>query len=499
MRPDSTQADGPVALVSAPAAVAAAGATEHAPIARVLGRWRKAALLPRVRVLTGPVAGHLALGGVVCGALLLVAFTSGRASVLVPRSPYGFPQWEAGPLHFLLGRPTASWNTLENALSVFIVAMTLAYGVALLAVRSLSMRMIAIVVVALHVILLMSPPMQLTDIFNYIGYARLGALHHLNPYTHGINAESHDPVYALSTWHNLHSPYGSLFTLATYPLGLLPLSVAYWIMKTAVVSLSLAFIWLVYQCARALGRDPRFAVLFVAANPIYLFYAVAGFHNDFFMLVPMMAAIVLLVGHRDRGAGALLMVAVAVKFTAILLLPFLLIAARPPARRPRVLAGAALAAVPLIALSLAAFGFTLPNLHDQSTLLTDFSIPNVVGLAIGAGGGTPGMLHLANLALVAVVLVALRRRGDWISGAGWATVALIASLAWLMPWYVIWALPLAAMGTSIRLRWATIALTLFLVITFMPAFSTYLADHGVDPLSTPAGQASHQLQVKLAG
>ena len=50
-------------------------------------------------------------------------------------------------------------------------------------------------VVALHVMLLLSPPLQLTDLFNYIGYARLGALHGLNPYTHVIGAEIHDPVY----------------------------------------------------------------------------------------------------------------------------------------------------------------------------------------------------------------------------------------------------------------------------------------------------------------
>ena len=194
------------------------------------------------------------------------------------------------------------------------------------------MRTIAIVVVALHVILLLSPPMQLTDMFNYLGYARLGALHHLNPYTHVIKQELFDPVYRFTSWHNLRSPYGPLFTALTYPLAFVSLPIAYWTLKVATVALSLGFVALVWQCARQLGRDPRFAVAFVAFNPIFLLYAVAGFHNDFFMLAPMLGAIALLLARRDRSAGAVLMLAVAVKFTAVLLLPFLLLGAAHPGR-----------------------------------------------------------------------------------------------------------------------------------------------------------------------
>ena len=38
-----------------------------------------------------------------------------------------------------------------------------------------------------------------------------------------------------------------------------------------------------------------------------------------------------------------------------------------------------------------------------------------------------------------------------------------------MPWYVIWVLPLAALGSSVRLRRAALALTVFLVLTFLPS------------------------------
>ncbi len=58
-------------------------------------------------------------------------------------------------------------------------------------------------------VLLLSPPLSLTDVFNYINYGRMGMLHGLDPYTTIPALEPHsDPSYALSNWHQLLSPYG---------------------------------------------------------------------------------------------------------------------------------------------------------------------------------------------------------------------------------------------------------------------------------------------------
>jgi alpha-1,6-mannosyltransferase len=496
MSQDSGQVDSSVLAAAPVAGVGTAGdGTVALPRIPPLG-----AALPRLQRALAPLGGRRALVTLVLGVFAVVVFATAGASVLVPTSNLTYPGWEAGPLHVLRG-PLASLlgspHGLNIGLSVVIVVMLLAYGAVLASVRTLSMRAIVITIVALHAVLLLSPPQQLTDLFNYLGYARLGGLHHLNPYTHVIAQEIHDPVYRFTTWHHLHSPYGELFTAATYPLAWLPLPVAYWALKVITVSLSLVFIALVGQCARLLGRDPRFAVLFVAANPIFLMYEIPGFHNDFFMLVPSMAAIALLLARRDRSAGAMLMAAVAVKFTAVLLLPFLLLAARPAIRRRRVVEGAVLGGIPLLALSLALFGLSLPNISDQATLLTNWSIPNLFGLAIGIGGGTPGLLRLANVAVVVTVALLVRRRRDWLSGAGWATFVLIVSLAWLVPWYVVWLLPLAALSTNVRLRQAALGLTMFLVVTFMPVTDMILFAHGLNPLNAPAGRASQTLQHKL--
>src|SRR3984885_6811036 len=428
----------------------------------------------------------------------MVVCESGGPTVLKPRSGEIFSSWEAGPLYGLVSGLHPGSTALGYSLSALILAMLAAYGVALAALRTLSTRMIVACIVAAHVLLLLAPPFQLTDMFNYLGYARLGGLHGLNPYTHVIGQEMHDPVYHFATWLNLHSPYGELFTALSYPLAFLPLPVSYWIVKVATVAMSLVFIALVCDCARRLGRDPRYAAVLVGLNPIYLVYAVGGFHNDFFMLVPLTASIAFLLAGRDKSAGAMLVIAVAVKFSAVLLLPFLLVAARPTRRRLQVIYGCLIAGIPLLVMSLLLFGLSIPNLSQQGSLLTPFSFPNLFGYLIGVGGGTSGILRLADLALVVAVLLLRRERGDWLSRAGWATFALIASLGWVMPWYVIWLLPLAALGSSQRLRRRALGLTVFLVLVFLPSSGKLWSLINFNPLGGSAGQASSTLQAKLS-
>jgi hypothetical protein len=427
--------------------------------------------------------------------LIVISAASAPPGLLVGSHKWtSFPGWLGGPFHGLFGPLHMRHTALAKAFSILMAIMTVAYFLVLWTGRSLSMRAITAFVLAVSVVLLLGPPLQLTDLWNYLAYARLGAVHHLNPYTHVINAEVSDPTYRLSTWHNWRSPYGTLFTAVTYPIAWLPLPAAYWVLKVLTVLLSLAFLWLVAKCARLLDRDPRLPVLIIAASPIYLIYALAEFHNDFFMLVPSMASIALLLTGRYRAAGVAVAAAVAVKVTMILLLPFLLVAAWRRHAWRRLLAGVVLGAVPLIALSLALFGPVPPNVSGQSRLLTPLSVPNLLGWAIGLDGGTPGLVRDMNVLVVAVVGYELLRRRDWLSGAGWATLALLISLGWLMPWYVIWLLPLAGLATSVRLRQVALLASVFLIVTFMPYTSIALHRLEINPAASPVGQSAWKYQ-----
>jgi len=245
-----TQPDGTLALP--PRAVGASASVtypERAPWLPRLSPPLAALRLPRLRALSSPRAATLSLLTLLTGAFLVMVFATSHSSPLVPGSQQSFPTWEAGPLHSVFGHLSVNGTALNLGFSAVLLAMAAAYGVALASVRFMSMRAIVGCAVALHVILLMSPPLPLTDLFNYLGYARLDAVHHLNPYVNGIGTALHDPVYRFTSWHHLRSPYGPLFTALTLPVALLPISVAYWVLKLAAVAMSLVFLALVARCA----------------------------------------------------------------------------------------------------------------------------------------------------------------------------------------------------------------------------------------------------------
>jgi hypothetical protein len=118
----------------------------------------------------------------------------------------------------------------------------------------------------------------------------------------------------------------------------------------------------------------------------------------------------------------------------------------------------------------------------------------MLGWVLGLGGATPGLVSALNVVIVAVVGYQLFRRRDWLSGAGWATVALLATLSWLMPWYIIWLLPLAAIAPNDKLRGVAVGATVFVILTLMPVTIPFLKSHGINPLGSPAGKAAHAFQ-----
>ena len=82
------------------------------------------------------------------------------------------------------------------------------------------------------------------------------------------------------------------------------------------------------------------------------------------------------------------------------------------------------------------------------------------------------------VALALLLRAAWRRRADvagWVAPAGWATLALLVASAWLVPWYAIWLMPLAALGADRRLLVASIAFCAYMMVIAMPLepFSPY--------------------------
>jgi hypothetical protein len=415
--------------------------------------------------------GLLGLLGVVTTTFLTAAGAAGEPSQYVPSRSGGWIGWLAGPLEGLgMSLGSGGFQTLS-------LIMCASYLLVLLAARALSLRAIAASVVVAHAILLLGPPLISQDVFGYIGFARLGALHGLDPYTHVAAQASSDEVFAFLGWPYQHSPYGPLFTLLSYAFVPLGLSGGLWAFKALAVLCSLAAVALVVRAAGRRGQSRRWAAAFVGLNPALLVLAVGGAHNDTLIMLALAAALALTAGAapRFRAGAATLVAGVGVKVTAGLALPFMLLGAPRGGGRRGTLEGAVLGLVVLAAIGLIGFGSHalgfLGAVGEQQQLVAVHSIPAETARLFGLAG-TPGWWRNVFAALfVAALLLALWRtaRGaDWRVAAGWTTLALLLSTAWLLPWYAIWALPLAAVGGDRRLRAATLLFCAYAVLIHLP-------------------------------
>lgn len=429
----------------------------------------------RVRLPALAASRELAAGAVVRAVALLALATLSVAvahvvfnaaagpSGLVPASRGGFPDWLAGPLQELAVK--RSGPDVAHTLVVAFVA----YVAAVLAWRGLPRRALVGAIVALHVLLLLAPPLLSADVFGYLDYGRLG-VKGIDPYLHGAASLPRDALRPFVLWHDVPTPYGPLFTLGTYALA--PLSPAWglWVLKALAVGSSLGCVALVWKIAERLGRGPVAAAAVVGLNPVLLLYAVGGAHNDLLVMLLTLAGILALVAGRPRSSGAAVVGAIALKASAALILPFALAGAHGPSRRPlavaAVVAGAAVCAITLVAFKTDA-GHVVTQVLSQQRLEALHSVPGKLGSLLGAPRSGAVRAGAAAVAVVAICVLLVRtwRGADWIVSAGWATLAVLVSTAWLLPWYLVWLLPLAALGSDRRLTAATLGFTGFVVAT----------------------------------
>ncbi|MDQ6811514.1 MAG: hypothetical protein M3Z95_06420 [Actinomycetota bacterium] len=474
--------------------------------------------------------------------LLIVMMAADRPGLFAPTTHASFyPGWMAGPLGGLWPGLTRDGNTLRYMFTAAIVSMYAAYLLAIAYAPRLRAGWAITAILLVHAIFLIAPPMALTDIFNYVNYGRMEVVHHLNPYTTYPMLEPHsDPSFTLSNWHQLLSPYGPLFTLLTFALVPLGVAGSFWAIKGIIAVASLATLFLVWKCARLLGRDPVAAIVLVGLNPIVLVWGLGGDHNDFLMMFLIVLGVFLLLSARARaeekagpkaeagahgagprawllplsppqiGAGAAFVTAAAIKASGGILIPVLLAGLlRTPRRLIQVLFGMVLAGVVLGTASLTAFGLHIPDLSTQGRLVTAESVPNLLGLAVGSGGETDTVRALMGAVLVGSLLACCvfawrgqrsattpGPRGDQtLSACGWASVALLLTLSWVLPWYVIWVLPLAALSSSRRLRRAALVVGAYLIVAWAPASGLLWNAIGFHPERTPLGRL-HQRYVK---
>ncbi len=318
---------------------------------------------------------------------------------------------------------------------------------------------IALLVVGFAVV----PPVLSHDVYSYVDYARLGVLHGLNPYLYPPAAAPTDPAFAEVTWTTARSAYGPLFTLCTYPLAWLPVGAAVAALKALAAASLLALAALTARVAAARGVEPLRAAAFVALNPLALVHVVGGAHNDGVAMLFAMAGVAGVLAARETGAGIAFAAALAIKAPAAIAAPFALLGA---ARGRSLLLGAALGMAAIALVSQAAFGAhwidALGTVAGNQGRSTHLSVPITVARLSGLSSDG---VRVAALALYAGLLIHLFfwtwRGGDWLRAAAWASLGLLMVSAWLLPWYLLWALPLAALSRDRPLQLLVLALTAY--------------------------------------
>jgi alpha-1,6-mannosyltransferase len=425
--------------------------------------------------------GALGLAAIAGGSFVLAAGAASAPSRYVPAREGGWHGWLAGPFAGLhIGLPGERFQTLT-------LILTGGYALALLGARSLPGRAVWATIIAAHLAFALGPPLVSQDVFGYEAFARMGALHGLDPYTHFPSEAPTDPVFRYVGWPFQHSPYGPLFTLASYATAPLGVAGAMWVFKAVAALASVAAVALVGAAAARMGASRRWAIAFVGLNPVLLSLAVAGAHNDTLLLLALSLALLLCarVPARPRAAAVSVAAGIGVKVSAGVLLPFLALAQPRASERARVLVAAlaglaVVALVGVLAFGSSAFGFA-GAVGEQQQLIATHSVPAETARLVGLSGTPAWWRDLYLAGFIAVLAVGLwltaRGRADWRTAAGWSTLALLVATAWLLPWYAVWLLPLAALSRQWLLRAATLIFCAYALVFHLPFADGLLSPH----------------------
>ncbi|HEY3893967.1 MAG TPA: polyprenol phosphomannose-dependent alpha 1,6 mannosyltransferase MptB [Pseudonocardiaceae bacterium] len=461
------------------------------------------------------ISGTVLLG--VTGSLLLTIMATGAGAILVTD-----PLLSGGPL---------SWIRYGHGQELATVGLYLGAGMLIWAWIRLGRDVLAGTVTAHQVKvaagvwlapILFSPPLFSRDAYSYLGQGAL-ALRGLDPYQVGPSklppGVIADNVHYV--WQTTPAPYGPMFIFIAKTMNWLTgdnLVLGVIGMRLVLLSGLALLIFALPRLADRLGGDPACALWLVVANPITIVHLVGGPHNDLLMIGLVATGTLLVLSRRHAGGIALVTVAMAVKASAGIALPFLVLiwaAHLPGNRRSRLLrAGACSVAVFLAvfsgitAISGVGLGW-IPALDTPSLIVNWMSLPTAAGelshvMVMPFVDVSERPFVLVARVLGMAVFLAILAWQWWLArdDDGPQTVRRAAfALLWgtllapaTLPWYFSWALVLGAVLTWPRrlLGWV-VAGSIWMVLCTHPtgeaAFGSWPYQLGLVTVSLIGGSA----------
>jgi len=322
-----------------------------------------------------------------------------------------------------------------------------------------------LVLAAISVVLLVAvavPPLLSRDLWSYAMYGRTLAVHHVSPFVHPPSDFAHDAFLAhvATGWRTKPSVYGPLFTgvsaLFMHAAGdsSLQARLAFQSLAAAGVLAALAIVWRETRSARALA--------FVGLNPAIVIAVVNGGHNDALVGLAVLAGAVLALRNRWSAAGFVLGIGLLVKASTGLGLIGIVAWSFHRDRRgaARLLAIAAATTIvgylPAGVVAVrdathAGHGNTRSSPWDPITTLTHIDLGIVLVLVVLLAGGAAYLR---------------RDRPRPAAPALASAAAYLMAGAYVLPWYSVWALPLAALERRSRIAWLVAAQSVFLLAIY---------------------------------
>lgn len=347
--------------------------------------------------------------------------------------------------------------------------------------------------------LLLSVPVFSRDTYSYLAQGAL-LRDGLDPYTVGPVdnpnplLDNVSPIWTITT-----APYGPAFILVAKLVTVLVgnhVIAGTMLLRLCMLPGLALLIWAAPRIARHLGADGPAALWICVLNPLVIIHLMGGVHNEMLM-VGLMAAGIALTFERHRVAGITLVgVAVAVKATAGIALPFLVwvwmrhlrdrrgygsLRAFAVATATSVLIFVAVFAV-LSAVAGVGLGW-LTALAGSVKIINWLSVPTAAANLVHAIGSRffavnfYAVLQVTRVVGIAIIAVSLpllwwRFRHDdreALTGIAWAMLVVVLFAPAALPWYYSW--PLAVVASLAQSRPAIAAIAGFstwIMVIFKP-------------------------------
>lgn len=324
--------------------------------------------------------------------------------------------------------------------------------------------------------LLLSVPLFSRDTYSYLAQGAL-LRDGFDPYL-VAPIENANPLLdnVSSIWTTTTAPYGPAFILVAKFVTMIVgnhVVAGTMLLRLCMLPGLALLIWAAPRVARHIGADGAVALWICVLNPLVIVHLMGGVHNEMLMVGLMMAGIAWTFTGRHVGGTALIALAVAVKATAILALPFMVWVwmRHLSGNRLRAFAIASASAVAtLVAVFAALSGLAgvglgwLTALAGSVKIINWLTIPTAVANLTNAIVGlftTPNfyaILEVTRLAGIGIIVVALpllwwrfrHTDRDALTGIAWAMLVVVLFVPAALPWYYTW--PLAVVSSLAQSR-----------------------------------------------